>query len=148
MSPFEALYGRRCNTSVSWDTLADRAVVGPELLREMEEKILKIKQNLKVAQDRHKVYVDKGRTHREFKVGDHVFLKMKANRSSLKLGNCSKLAARYCGPFEILERIGPVAYMLALPTSMTIHNVFHVSLLKKYILDSNHVIDWNVIQVE
>jgi hypothetical protein len=50
--------------------------------------------------------------------------------------------------FEILERIGPVAYMLALPTSMTIHNVFHVSLLKKYILDAIHVIDWNVIQVE
>jgi hypothetical protein len=81
-------------------------------------------------------------------VGDHVFLKVKANRSSLKLGNCSKLTAKYCGPFEILERIGLVAYMLALPTSMSIHNVFHVSLLKKYIHDYNHVIDWNVIQVE
>jgi hypothetical protein len=81
-------------------------------------------------------------------VGDHVFLKVKANRSSLKLGSCSKLAARFCGPFEILERIGPVAYMLALPASMTVHNVFHVSLLKKYIPDANHVIDWNVIQVE
>jgi hypothetical protein len=73
---------------------------------------------------------------------------VKANRSSLKLGNCSKLAARYCGPFEILERIGPVAYMLALPASMSIHNVFHVSLVKKYIPNANHVIDWNVIQVE
>jgi hypothetical protein len=77
-----------------------------------------------------------------------VFLKVKANRSSLKLGNCSKLATRYYGPFEILERVGLVAYMLALPESMTIHNVFHVSLLKKYIPDDNHVIDWNVIQVE
>jgi hypothetical protein len=81
-------------------------------------------------------------------VGEHVFLKVKANRSSLKLGNCAKLAARFCGPFEILERIGPVAYMLALPTSMTVHNVFHVSLLKKYIPVANHVIYWNVIQVE
>jgi hypothetical protein len=81
-------------------------------------------------------------------VGDHVFLKVKGNRSSLKLGSCSKLAARFCGPFEILERIGLVAYMIALPTSMTVHNVFHVSLLKKYIPDANHVIDWNVIQVE
>jgi hypothetical protein len=81
-------------------------------------------------------------------VRDHVFLKVKANRSSLKLGNCSKLAARYCGTFEILERIGPVAYMIALPGSMSIHNVFHVSLLKKCIPDANHVIDWNVIQVE
>jgi hypothetical protein len=114
----------------------------------MEEKMLKIKQNLKAAQDRQKSYADKNRTHREFKVGDHVFLKVKANRSSLRLGNCAKLAARFCGPFEILGRIGPVAYMLALPASMTVHNVFHVSLLKKYIPDANHVIDWNVIQVE
>jgi hypothetical protein len=81
-------------------------------------------------------------------VGDHVFLKVKANRSSLKLGSCAKLAARFCGPFEILERIGPVAYMLALPSSMTVHNVFHVLFLKNYMPDANHVIDWNVIQVE
>jgi hypothetical protein len=148
MSPFEALYGRNCNTPVSWDNPIDRAVVGLDLLREMEEKMIKIKQNLKAAQDRQKNYVDKGRTHIEFKVGDHAFLKVKANRSSLKLGNCSKLAARYCGPFEILERIDPVAYMIALPASMSVHNVFHVSLLNKYIPDANHVIDWNVIQVE
>jgi hypothetical protein len=81
-------------------------------------------------------------------MGDHVFLKVKANKSSPKVGSCAKLVARFCGPFEILERIGPVAYMIALPASMSIHNVFHVSLLKKCILDANHVIDWNVIQVE
>jgi hypothetical protein len=68
--------------------------------------------------------------------------------SSLKLGSYAKLVARFCGPFEILERIGPVSYMIALPASMSIHNVFHVSLLKKYMPDANHVIDWNVIQVE
>jgi hypothetical protein len=81
-------------------------------------------------------------------VVDHVFLKVKSNKSSLKLGNCSKLAARYCGPFEILERIGLIAYMLALPASMSIHNVFHVSLFEKYIPYANHVIDWNMIYVE
>ena len=90
----------------------------------------------------------KGRNHIDFKVGDHVFLKIKTNKSSLKLGNCSKLEARYCELFEILERIGPVEYMLELPTSMCIQNVFHVSLLKKYIPDANHVIDWNAIQVK
>jgi hypothetical protein len=102
MSPFEALYGIKCNTPVSWDNLADRTVVGPELLKEMEDQMIKIKKNLKVAQDRQKSYTDKNKTHREFKVGDQVFLKVKANRSSLKLGSCTKLAARFCGPFEIL----------------------------------------------
>jgi hypothetical protein len=81
-------------------------------------------------------------------VGEHVFLKVKEKRSSLRLGSCPKLAARYCGPFEILEKIGPVAYMLAFPASMRVHNVFHVSLLKKYVPDPNHIIDWTVIQVE
>jgi hypothetical protein len=114
----------------------------------MEEKMLKIKINFKVSQDRKKSYEENDRNQREFKVGDHVFLKVRANKSSLKLGSCSKLAARFCGPFQILERIGPVSYMLPLPASMTVHNVLHVSLLKKYIPDANHVIDWNVIQVE
>jgi hypothetical protein len=72
-------------------------------------------------------------------------MKVKANRSSLKLGNYSKLAAHYCGPFEILERIGPIDYMPVLFSYMTIHNVFHVSLLQKYIPNAIHVIDWNVI---
>jgi hypothetical protein len=63
------------------------------------------------------------------------------------LGSCTKLAARFCGPFEILERIWPVAYMLALPASMNVHNVFNVSLLKN-VHDPNHVTDWHLIQVE
>jgi hypothetical protein len=70
-----------------------------------------------------------------------VFLKVKAKRSSLRLGSCSKLAARYCGPFEILENISPVAYVLALSTSMRVNNVFHVSLLNKYVHEPNHTID-------
>jgi hypothetical protein len=106
MSPFEALYGRKCKTPVSWDNPADRAVIGPELLKEMEDQMIKIKQNLKVAQDRQKIYADKNRNHREFKVGDHVFLKVKTNRSSLKLGSCTKLAARFCGPFESWKGLG------------------------------------------
>jgi hypothetical protein len=75
---------------------------------------------LKGSQDKKKIYVDKNKTHREFKLGDHVFLRVKANKSSLKLGNFSRLAARYCGSFEILERIGLVAYRLALPACMSI----------------------------
>jgi hypothetical protein len=114
----------------------------------MEDQMAKIKQKLKVAQDRKKSYVDRNKVFRDFKVGEHVFLKVKANRSLLRLGSCLKLATRYCGPFEILEKIRPIAYMLDLPVSMRVHNVFHVSLLNKYVPDPNHIIDWNVIQVE
>jgi hypothetical protein len=111
MSQFEAFYDRKCNSLVSWDNSIDKVLIGLELLREMEEQIVKIKQNLKIAHDMQKNYADRGRVHREFRVCEHVFLKVKAKRSSLKLGSCPKLATRYCGPFEILERIGPIAYM-------------------------------------
>ena len=77
-----------------------------------------------------------------------MLLKVNPKKSSLKLGSCTKLAAIFCGPFEILDRIRPVAYMIALHVSMNVHNLFHVSLIKKYVHDLNHVIDWHFIQVE
>ena len=86
--------------------------------------------------------------NREFSVGDHVYLKVRAKKSSLKLRNCAKLSPRYCGSFEVLERIGPVAYRIALPANTRAHNVFHVSLFKNGVHDPNHMIDWDVIQVE
>jgi hypothetical protein len=107
--------------------------------------VVKIKQDLKVAQDRYKVYADKNMIVKYFEVGRHVHLKLNPNKISLKLGSCTKLAARFCGPFEILEKIGPVAYMLAFLASMNVHTVFHVSLLKKYVHERNHVIYWHLI---
>jgi hypothetical protein len=81
------------------------------------------------------------KTTREFKVGEHVLLKVKPKKNSLKLGGCTMLAMRLCGPFQILDRIGPVAYILALLYFMNVHNAFYVTLLKKYVHDPNHVID-------
>ena len=104
--------------------------------------------NLKEAQEKQKIYVDKHRVDKEFSFGDHVYLKVRARKSSLKLGSCAKLSPRYRGPFEVLERIGPVAYRIAFPASTRTHDVFHVSLLKRYVHDPNHVINWDVIQVE
>jgi hypothetical protein len=70
-----------------------------------------------------------------------VILKVNPKKISLKLGNCINLATRFFRPFEILDRIGPVTYMHSFHASMNVHNVFHVSLLKKYVHDPNHVID-------
>ena len=116
-------------------------VLGPDLIKEMEQEVAKIRKNLKTAQDRQKNYADKHRVNREFSVGDHVYLRVRARKSSLNLGNCAKLSPRYCGPFEVLERIGPISYRLAFPASTRAHNVFHFSLLKKYVHDPNHLID-------
>ena len=66
----------------------------------------------------------------------------------MNLGSCAKMSPRYCGPFEVLERIGPVTYRLAFPASSRAHNVFDLSFLKKYVHDPNHVINWDVIQGE
>ena len=120
-------------------------VLGPEFIKDMKYQVVKIKHNLKAAQDRQKVYEYKNKKTREFKVGEHVLLEVNPKKSSLKLGSCTKMASIFCGPFEILDRIESVAYMLAFPASMNVHNVFHVSLLKKYVHDSNHVIDWHLI---
>ena len=69
-----------------------------------------------------------------------VFLKVKPKRSSLSLGKFKKLSARYCGPYVITKKISDQAYVLLLPPHIKVHNVFHVSLLKKYVPDANHIL--------
>ena len=92
----------------------------------MEQEVVNIRQNLKATQDKQKSYADKHRVNKEFSIRDHVYLKVRAKKSSLKLGGCAKLSPKYCGPFEVFEKIGPIAYRLALPSSTRAHNVFHV----------------------
>jgi hypothetical protein len=74
MSPFEALYGRQCNIPICWNNLVDIITLGPEMLKEVEKQVDQIKKNLEVARDRKKSYTDIKRTHKELKVGDHVYL--------------------------------------------------------------------------
>ena len=81
-------------------------------------------------------------------MGEHVFIKVKPKKSSLKLGSCVNLAPRYCGPFEILSKVVPVAYQLPLPPNLKVHNVFHIFVLRRYVHDATHVINWNDVQVE
>ena len=83
--------------------------------------------------------------NKEFSV---VYLRVRAKKSSLKLESCAKLSPRYFGPFEVLERIGPIAYRLAFTARTRAHNFFHVSFFKKYVHDPNLVINWDVIKVE
>ena len=80
---------------------------------------------------------------------DHVFLKVMPNKGVIRFGKRGKLSPRYIGPFEVLEKVGIVAYRLALPPSLSsVHDVFHVSMLQKYALDPTHVVDWGELVVD
>ncbi len=79
-------------------------------------------------------------------MGDHVFLKVSLWKGITRFGHKGKLSPRYTSPFEILERVGLVAYRIVLPPALSkIHNVFHVSSLRKYILDPSHILDFQPI---
>ena len=85
----------------------------------------------------------------EFEVGYHVFLKVMPKRGVVRFGKRGKLSPRFIRPFEILERVGTVAYRLALPPSMSgVHEVFNFSMLRKYTPDPTHVVDWGQIEVD
>ncbi|XP_077228426.1 uncharacterized protein LOC143861390 [Tasmannia lanceolata] len=102
-----------------------------------------------MAQNRQKSYADHRRRDLEFAVGDRVFLKVSPWKGVIRFGKKGKLSPRYIGPYEILERIGPVAYRVALPPALShVHNVFHVSLLRKYLADPSHVLQTEPMQLE
>ena len=125
--------------------MGESYITGPDLIRDTSEKVSLILQCLLTAQSRQKSYVDKRRRLLEFEVGDHVFLRVKPKRGVVRFGK----RLRYIGPFEILERVGTVAYRLALPPSLScVHEVFHVSMLWKYTPDPTHVVDWGKLIVD
>jgi Mor family transcriptional regulator len=132
MSPYEALYGRKCQTPLMWSKVGECYIESPDFIVAAEVKVAEIRENLKAAQSRQKSYVDKRRRELSFKVGDHVYLKVSLIRGTRRFQVCGKLAPRYIGPFPILQRIGTMAYKIQLPEEMSdVHNVFHVSQLKK-----------------
>ena len=87
------MYWRKCNTPISWNNPVDRLVLGPELLKEMEQIVKQVQENLKVAQDRQKSQADLKRTPKEFQVGENVFIKVRPKKSSLRFGELCKISA-------------------------------------------------------
>ncbi|KAL0560765.1 hypothetical protein IC582_001178 [Cucumis melo] len=149
MAPFEALYGKCCRSPVCWDEVGEQRLMGPELVQSTNEAIQKIRSRMHTAQSRQKSYADVRRKDLEFEIGDKVFLKVAPMKGVLRFERRGKLSPRFVGPFEILERIGPVAYRLALPPSLsTVHDVFHVSMLRKYVPDPSHVVDYEPLEID
>nr|GEZ04356.1 putative reverse transcriptase domain-containing protein [Tanacetum cinerariifolium] len=146
---FEALYGRKCRTPIAWIEVREGKLLGPEIVQETTDKIVQIKERLNVARDRHKSYADKRRKPLEFSVGDKVLLKLSPRKGVVCFGKRSKLSPRYVGPFEIVERVGPVAYRLRLPKELVgVHDTFHVSNLKKCLADVNLHVPLDEVKVD
>ena len=132
MTPFKALYGYKPPAISPYLPGSTAVAQVDQELRSRDELLETLKKNLLRAQSRMKQYFDKKHSERSFQVGDMVFLKLQRyKQKSLPSKTLHKLSAKYFGPFEVLERIGSVAYRIKLPPLATIHDVFHVSLLKK-----------------
>ena len=142
MAPYEALYGRPCRSSICWTEVGESSITGLDLIRDTSDMVGMIRKRLFTAQSWHKSYADVRRRPLEFKAGDHVFLKAMPKRGVIRFSKRGKLSPRYIGPFEVLERVGAVVYRLALPPSLSnVHEVFHVSMLRKYTPDPTHIVD-------
>ena len=105
--------------------MGENSTTGPDLIRDTTEKVGLIRKRLLTAQSRQKSYADKRRRPLEFEASDHVFLKVMPKRGVVRFDKQGKLSPRFIGPFEVLERVGAVAYRLALPPSLSgVHEVF------------------------
>ncbi|GJY20926.1 hypothetical protein Tco_0393492 [Tanacetum coccineum] len=145
---FKALYGRKCRSPVLWAEIGDSSLIGLELVQEMTDKVVLVKKKPKVARDCQKSYVDYRHKPLEFEVGDRVLLKVTPWKGVVHFGKKGKLALRYVGPFEILERIGLVANRLRLPEELnSVHDTFHVLNLKKCLADANSHVTLDDIKV-
>ena len=148
MAPYEALYGRKCRTQLCWMELSEKKVIGPDLIRETEEKVKMIRERLKVATDRQKSYADMKIKDIRYEISKKVFLKVSPWKKVMRFGKKGKLSPIFIGPYEVIEKVGPVAYRLALPPDLVkIHTVFHVSMLRRYRSDLSHVVSTETIEL-
>ncbi|GJX76327.1 putative reverse transcriptase domain-containing protein [Tanacetum coccineum] len=146
---FEAIYRRKYRAPILWAEGGEGKLIGPKIVQETTEKISQIKDRLKTARNRQKSYADKRRKPLEFNVGDHVLLKVLPWNGVVRFGKKGKLAPRFVGPFEITKRIGPIAYRLRLPQELNgVHDMFHVSNLKKCLADRTLHMPLEEIQVD
>ena len=149
MAPYEAWYGGKCKSPLCWEEAGERKLLGPKIIQMIFEKINLIYKRLQTAQNRQKSYYDNSRRKVEFEVGDMIFLKVAPMKGVMRFQKKGKLSPRFVGPFKILKHIGKVAYELALPpTILGVHNAFHVSMLRKYIPDPLHVLNYEPLKIK
>nr|GEX03502.1 reverse transcriptase domain-containing protein [Tanacetum cinerariifolium] len=131
-APFKALYGQKCRSPICWNKVGEAQLFGPELIQEKTEKIIQIKQRMQAAHDRQKSYADLKHKPIEFQIEDRVMLNVSPWKGVVRFGKRGKLNPRYVGPFKVLDKVGTVAYKLELLQELSrVHNMFHVSNLKK-----------------
>nr|GEX24839.1 putative reverse transcriptase domain-containing protein [Tanacetum cinerariifolium] len=141
--------GRKCKLPVCWSEVRDSQLTGPELICEMTEKIVQIKNRLLAARSRQKSYAYKRLKPLEFKVGDMVLLKVSPWKGAVHFGKREKLSPRYIRPFKILARVDLVAYTLELPEELKgIHITFYVSNLNKCLAKDDVVVSIDEIQLD
>ncbi|KAJ9566126.1 hypothetical protein OSB04_002092 [Centaurea solstitialis] len=148
-APYEALYGRKCRSPLNWLEVGENRLFRPDVVQETTDKIKMVQEKLKMARDRQKSYADNRRKPLEFQVGDKVLLKVSPWKGLIRFEQKGKLSPRFVGPFEVIERIGPVAYRLDLPMELSsIHDTFHVSNLKKCLSEETVVLPLDEIQID
>jgi hypothetical protein len=132
MAPFEVLYKRLCRTPLNWIGLGQKVIFEPDLVEEAEATVHHIQDNLRAAKSCQETYANKRRWLLEFKVGDHVYLRVSPMKGVKRFGVKEKLAPHYIVPFPIHEKCGTVAYKLdLLPSLARVHDIFHVLQPKK-----------------
>ncbi|XP_070002888.1 uncharacterized protein [Nicotiana sylvestris] len=149
MAPYEALYGRRCQSPIRWFEPGEAKLYGTDLVKDALEKAKLIQEQLHTAQSGQKSYADQKARDLSLMVGKKVLLKVSPMKGIIRFRKKGKLSPRFIDPFEVLRRVGEVAYELALPPSLSgVHPVFHVSMLQRYHAGRSHVLDINTVQLD